>query len=1113
MLKKLAAFVAVAVLAASAFAEVTIKPGHPKVMLTGADIARAKKNIEAGGANWRVLKSRIDDGSAPVAAYGIVYLATGDEAIGRRGVQKLMASDDVEQVALGYDWLYALLSDDQKQALFEKAAALVSRDVEAKMGAPWTNFVQRATFRAGVAGAAFGADFPEASPWLEKAYADWKDFHLPAALLTGDGGGWPEGALYSYIVFNNLTRLADVLWTSTDVDIYGDTPWFADRIVWWRFHAWPMPKNFGGRMFYMYHPYGDSERWRAPMQNQEIAAELLVMRYLGDTDTVKEWRWFMHQLGGPIASPGQWELLAYWDETAPVKKPESLSWQCAGTGQVFIRSSWEPTATWIAYQCGPRFTYHQHLDQGAFYIFKTGDLTGENGVYEPHGPSEEEGHLQAYASRASAHNMITIYNPDENFAGYRSGNSPRNNGGQRTWRPYSNTAGSAEYWQKGFDEGAYDTGRITEFRDEGEYVYIASDLTGAYNSARYISGENTSKVDGLTRQLVYFRPQNEGDVEALVIFDRVTTTDPSFETRILFQMANDFHIAGEETKVDDCEYHYDGDFAQTDVGGGRLFMRFVHPEKKKLVKLTAPDKHHLVSGKNYLVPDTPWERDYGYGRLEVLDTADTTEHFFLTVLFPADKSSRKAPVTTCLSGQNTIGVRIRLSDSPPIRTRDVLFAVEGTMGARVTLDDQISDTIVGTMETGYVSRFDFGNVDDMGSASEKGPMNDVVLPGPKVDDVNVTDVTTQAVVTWKTETPTTGYVEFGPDMNMRYLISSSDEPAREHSVRLRGLEPDKTFYVRAAAKGGSPVTGFSEMIALEVPSDDTPPEVFDLGINRVNPTDATLRWSTDDRAEGFVRVGALRFSAPFGVDQRVTLEGLDPETAYTATVTARNGGGLSSEPIEISFTTAAPAEGYFETAFEDGDLSDFDGPDKDLWKVDGGGERGNVLVLENTPRKRTQLVYTGHDYADFTLKCAARTPEGDGNKFRDYAIVFGWQDPENYYAAWFSMSADDSLPGIVRVKDGEWGLIGKRPFKASLSDRSWHEIEVVRRGTKMQAFFDGALAFEADDDTFGAGKIGFGSNNDTAMFDDLKVFPAAALSGAPAEIRTKRLTVEGLVKE
>ena len=411
-------FLACSFLVCASAGGVEVKSGHPRVMLTGADIQRAAANIRAGDTNWQVLKSRIDAGSAPAPAYGLVYHATGDKEVGAKGIEKLMAAKTVEEISLGYDWLFDLLSDQQRDALYKKVAKLVEREVSRKMSSPWTNFVQRSTYRAAVAGAAFAQEYPEAKAWIEKAHADWKGFHLPAALVTGEGGGWPEGALYSYIVYNNLAKLADVFWTATDTNIYEDTPWFSDRLVWWRFHVWPLPKNFGGRYFYMYHPYGDSERWRAPMQNQEIAAELRVMRYLGEADRVKEWRWFMKELGGPIASPGQWEVLAYYDADAPDKKPTELSWICRGTGQVFIRSSWDDDATWIAYQCGPRFTYHQHVDQGTFSIFKLGDLTGESGVYEPHGPTEEDGHLQAYSSRAIAHNTINIYNPVETFAGY-----------------------------------------------------------------------------------------------------------------------------------------------------------------------------------------------------------------------------------------------------------------------------------------------------------------------------------------------------------------------------------------------------------------------------------------------------------------------------------------------------------------------------------------------------------------------------------------------------------------------------------------------------------------------------------------------------------------------
>ncbi|MHC4714391.1 MAG: hypothetical protein ACYTAN_14165, partial [Planctomycetota bacterium] len=774
--------------------------------------------------------------------------------------------------------------------------------------------------------------------------------------------------------------------------------------------------------------------------------------------------------------------------------------------QVFIRSSWAPDATWVAYQCGPRFTYHQHLDQGAFYIFKQGDLTGESGVYEPSGPSDEDGHLQAYCSRATAHNTINIYNAKEVFSGYRSGNSPRNDGGQRTWRPYSNTAMAAEYWTKAFGEGAYDTGRITELKDEGDVVYIASDLTGAYNSARYISGDNISKVDEVTRQLVYFRPAAEGDLDCLVVFDRVRATDPAFEKRVLVQIANDARVAGKETKVDDCEFHYDGDFAQLDVGGGRLFIRSLLPEKQKIAKLTAPDKQHWVFGKNYPVANTPWERDYGFGRLEIMPTDKAKEHFFLTVFFPADKSAGEAPPARLLKGDGGVGVEIPVG---PVNY-SAAFATDGEMGCSVSI------------ASGGDRVLSFGNAESLGGTWTAAATNDRSLPALQLTDVQVTDVTTEATVTWKTAQPTVGYVEFGPDMNMKYLIQPSEEPAAEHRVNLRGLEPLSTWYVRAASVDTYGNRGFSKMYALAVPPDVTAPKIFDAKVERVNPTGATISWSTDDASTGVVSVAAMgtvvaeaRATTP-APDQRVTVEGLKPSMQYEAVITAANSAVRMTTNESLSFKTPEKPDGYFETDFSDGEIGPFESADPALWKIwddSASGSKAVSLSQAGDPRVRTQLVYTGHEYDDFTLKCKARTLEGGGNRFRDYCIVFGWQNPANYYAAWFCAGVDEGIPGIVRMKAGNWERIGGRPNLLTLQDRDWHSIEVVRKGTRMQVFFEGILAFEADDATFGKGRVGFGANNDSASFDDLKVLPYAEVSKSPPKIRTKVLTVEGLVKE
>jgi hypothetical protein len=49
---------------------------------------------------------------------------------------------------------------------------------------------------------------------------------------------------------------------------------------------------------------------------------------------------------------------------------------------VYIRSDWDSAdATWIAFWAGPHIDTHQHLDQGAFTVFKRRDLAPKTGHY------------------------------------------------------------------------------------------------------------------------------------------------------------------------------------------------------------------------------------------------------------------------------------------------------------------------------------------------------------------------------------------------------------------------------------------------------------------------------------------------------------------------------------------------------------------------------------------------------------------------------------------------------------------------------------------------------------------------------------------------------------
>ena len=54
-----------------------------------------------------------------------------------------------------------------------------------------------------------------------------------------------------------------------------------------------------------------------------------------------------------------------------------------GIGLVVARSDWGPEATYLTFKAGDNFWSHSHLDQGAFTLYKGGELALDSGFYGP----------------------------------------------------------------------------------------------------------------------------------------------------------------------------------------------------------------------------------------------------------------------------------------------------------------------------------------------------------------------------------------------------------------------------------------------------------------------------------------------------------------------------------------------------------------------------------------------------------------------------------------------------------------------------------------------------------------------------------------------------------
>ncbi len=79
----------------------------------------------------------------------------------------------------------------------------------------------------------------------------------------------------------------------------------------------------------------------------------------------------------------------------------------------------------------------------------------------------------------------------------------------------------------------------------------------------------------------------------------------------------------------------------------------------------------------------------------------------------------------------------------------------------------------------------------------------------------------------------------------------------------------------------------------------------------------------------------------------------------------------------------------------------------------------------------------------------------------------------------------EDINGFYLVDTSGAALVGDVNATPAVSDTAYHDYRLVRTGTTVTAYIDGAEYMAVTDDALGAeGGIGMGSYNDIALFDD-----------------------------
>jgi heparin/heparan-sulfate lyase len=292
------------------------------------------------------------------------------------------------------------------------------------------------------------------------------------------------------------------------------------------------------------------------------------------------------------------------------------------------------------------FNNHKHLDAGHFQLWYKGLLAGDSGFYQGTLGGYGSAHDINYHKRTVAHNCVTVYDPDEKFYWGLDKNmtAVANDGGQ--------------HWPKG--NGIDEKGTLEWFTNEDAGYHVGRVLAQAMGPDAqaplfsYLSGELAraygNKLERYIRSFVFLNLKDEAHPAALIVYDRLRSSQPSFKKTWLLHSPQEPQLSSEG-------------FYTLGSWGGRLDATVLLPkaETARYEIIGGEGKEFWVDGKNYpQIAKSGSNGDYenaGY-RIELSSKTEDKECRFLVTMQVHDAESASPLPVTSLTGPGYTGLRI-----------------------------------------------------------------------------------------------------------------------------------------------------------------------------------------------------------------------------------------------------------------------------------------------------------------------------------------------------------------------------------------------------------------------------------------------------------------------
>lgn len=706
---------------------------HPRLLFRQSDLEEIKKNLthEQNIDAYNTLLTRAKyktDGKLPEIEYGqasnitmnialmiesnaLLYQLTGDSSYGYKAIEvsrNYMESCMIDKsnatstgrtimqaiwsVALCYDWCYDLLTEDDKEFLIfhmlyntrysEPSYPPVKYDIEDNSSTLAGHILEFQLLGSMMAVAV--ATFDEIPDYYNVVAGRIQERIIPAVNRFNESSTYGEGSAYGmyrhyYEVLNNYIFKAMGFENAYYEEGLSALSYFYTRQ--------PDGELIAEADDYNYHKTG------------YIGGDNYVMFLLGNMleNSYLKTEYYRANRNADMTtaipghlSPVMWLIINNVDVECDksFRNFPLTTYSGDDSGRMYARTSWNEGFDSDAVVCTmnlkTRFILgHEHKDVGHFNIYYKGLLALDSGIYEGSSLVNSEGTSvtsvgygspfhTGYTRQSIAHNTMLVYDPNETKKSDTSSVFITYDGGQRMnvkapWHAYQ----ISEY-----DSENAVVGEILSYNwgpdlQKPVYSYMKGDITKAYSD----------KVEEYQRSFMFFNFEDETYPAALIVFDALRSSSPTFKKTWLLHSEEEPVVEGNSTTITRNTIDYTG----------RLINQTLMPSNgftiNKVGEDTGAINTYFVNATKYEMKPKSETAEVGNWRIEISPKKAEKQSYFLNVIQIGDNDESIAPLQAKLVEETDTYVGAEIKDHVAYFRKDGL-----SKGKSFTINPGKSDT-------------------------------------------------------------------------------------------------------------------------------------------------------------------------------------------------------------------------------------------------------------------------------------------------------------------------------------------------------------------------------------------------------------------------------------